>query len=318
MSNLILDFKGSIKDLGSQLRELQNNKVISKSSIQKGLEALKNKLYNNKLTFDNITPWQRVQLARHPNRPHFSDYIDRICSDFIELHGDKRYSDDTAMICGFSKIGEFCVMLIGTQKGRGTDDNIYRNFGCPQPEGYRKALRFMKLAEKAKIPIVTIIDTPGAYPGVTSEERHVGESIATNLMEMFNIKVPIISVIIGEGGSGGALGIGVGNKILMLEHAYYSVITPEGCSAILWPNQDYAPRVSELLKITSHELLKFGIIDEIVKEPLSGAHNDYDAIANELKSVLIRYLRQIDSYNVNDILKDRYSKYRKIGHFINR
>ena len=267
----------------------------------------------------NITVLERVQLARHPNRPHVSDYIERIFTDYIELHGDRKYADDRAIIGGFAKIDNYMVMIIGTQKGKNIEENLHRNFGCPKPEGYRKALRLMKIAQKAKVPILTIIDTPGAYPGISSEERHIGEAIAVNIKEMFNLSVPIVSIIIGEGGSGGAMGIGVADRILMLENSYYSVITPEGCSAILWPdNSNGVIQSTLLLKITAKELYKFNIIDTIISEPLGGAHMNYEEISTNLKNILIKELKILNKYNIIKIKQDRYNKYRNIGEFIEK
>ncbi len=263
----------------------------------------------------NLTAWEIVQLARHPKRPYTLDYIDRIFTDYLQLHGDRRYGEDAAIVGGFCKIEDIPVMIIGTQKGRNLKENVYRNFGCPHPEGYRKALRLMEIAEKSQIPIITFIDTPGAFPGIASEERHIGEAIAINLREMFKFNVPIISVVIGEGGSGGALGIGVRNIILIFEYAYYSVITPEGCAAILWKDKSFAAKAAESLKLTSSELLKLKIVDEIISEPSNGAHNNYSKAAENLKITLIKNLKKLKQKTPNQIKNQRYDKYRFIGKF---
>jgi acetyl-CoA carboxylase carboxyl transferase subunit alpha len=239
-----------------------------------------------KKTYSNLTPWQRVQLARHSKRPYTLDYINEIFTDFIELHGDRRYSDDAAIVGGFAKLDGKKVMVIGTQKGRDMKENVFRNFGLPQPEGYRKALRLMKLANKAGAPIITFIDTPGAFPGIESEERHIAEAIAVNLREMFSLTVPVISITIGEGGSGGAIGIGVGNRILILENAYYSVITPEGCAAILWKDRKYSEQAADALNLTATKLKELKIADEVISEPLGGAHKDYSATSASIKKSL--------------------------------
>ena len=268
-----------------------------------------------KSIYGNLTPWQRVQLARHPERPYTLDYIDRIFSNFMELSGDRRYSDDKAIIGGFARFQGKPVMVIGTQKGRDMKSNVYRNFGWPNPEGYRKAMRLMQLADEAGVPIITFIDTPGAYPGVTSEERHIGEAIAVNLRDMFSLSVPVIAVVIGEGGSGGAIGIGVGNRILILENAYYSVITPEGCAAILWKDRKYAPQAADALDLTAERLLELGIADSIVKEPFGGAQRDYDKAAEYLATALAGQLAELKKLSPTKLRDQRYEKFRAIGEF---
>ena len=268
-----------------------------------------------KSIYGNLTPWQRVQLARHPERPYTLDYIDRIFSNFTELSGDRRYSDDKAIIGGFARFQGKPVMVIGTQKGRDMKSNVYRNFGWPNPEGYRKAMRLMQLADEAGVPIITFIDTPGAYPGVTSEERHIGEAIAVNLRDMFSLSVPVIAVVIGEGGSGGAIGIGVGNRILILENAYYSVITPEGCAAILWKDRKYAPQAADALDLTAERLLELGIADSIVKEPFGGAQRDYDKAAEYLATALAGQLAELKKLSPTKLRDQRYEKFRAIGEF---
>jgi acetyl-CoA carboxylase carboxyl transferase subunit alpha len=243
------------------------------------------------------------------------DYIERIFTDFLEFHGDRRYADDPAIVGGFAKLDGEPVMVIGTQKGRNIKENVHRNFGCPHPEGYRKALRLMEMAAKAKVPIISIIDTPGAFPGIASEERHIGEAIAVNLQEMFNFPVPFIAIVIGEGGSGGALGISIGNKILVMENAYYSVITPEGCAAILWKDRSFSAKAAESLRLTGKDLKELNIIDEIVEEPLGGAHEDYDKAAKLLKKAIVANLKNLSKMTPEELKEDRYNKYRNIGVF---
>jgi len=259
--------------------------------------------------------WDVVGISRHPKRPILQDYLSLIVNNFMEFHGDRYFSDDKAMIGGFAKIGEQKIMLIGHNKGKKTQENIERNFGMAKPDGYRKALRLMKLAERFNVPVVTIIDTPGAFPGLEAEERGQAEAIAKNLTEMATIEVPIISIVIGEGGSGGALGIGVGDKILMLSNAIYSVISPEGCASILWRDAKFAPEAAEAMNITAPALLKHGIIDEIVEEPGEGAHSDYNAIANSVKIALIKNIKSLNKLSVEELLENRFKKYSGIGKF---
>jgi acetyl-CoA carboxylase carboxyl transferase subunit alpha len=315
-SNVILEFEKPVSELEAKVNELRHLSNTNQINVDDEIAVLTKKLEETKRTvYSNLTPWERVQLARHPNRPYTLDYIERIFTDYLPLHGDRRFADDGALIGGFAKIDEQPVMIIGTQKGRGVKDNIYRNFGCPHPEGYRKALRLMELAENANIPIISFIDTSGAYPGVASEERHVGEAIAVNLREMFKFRVPILAIVLGEGGSGGALGIGVGNKILILEHAYYSVITPEGCAAILWKDRAFSSKAAESLRLTSSELKKLKIVDEIVPEPIGGAHSDYDGAAAFLKKTLLKNLKELKKRTGQQLRDQRYKKYRAIGKF---
>ncbi len=262
-----------------------------------------------------VSAWDIVKISRHPQRPILQDYIQRVFTNFVELHGDRAFGDDTAIIGGFAQIGNQKVMLIGHNKGKNTTEHIERNFGMAKPEGYRKALRLMKLAQRFNLPIITIIDTPGAFPGLEAEERGQAESIARNITEMANIEVPIISMVIGEGGSGGALGIGVGDRILMLSNAIYSVISPEGCASILWRDAKFAPDAAEALKITAHALLKNDIIDEIIEEPAEGAHADYEKIAADVKRSLIRNLRSLSDISVYELLEQRFEKYAAMGKF---
>jgi acetyl-CoA carboxylase carboxyl transferase subunit alpha len=313
---MILDFEKPVYDLEEKLAEMENLSSESKMDASSEFKILSKKLEETKKEiYKNLTSNQKVQLARHPDRPYTLDYIKLIFTDFIELHGDRRFADDQAIIGGFAKLDGKKVMIIGSQKGRDTADNLKRNFGYAHPEGYRKAMRLMRLAEKANAPIITLIDTPGAYPGIASEERHVGEAIATNLKEMFDIKVPIIAIVIGEGGSGGALGIGVGNRIMILENSYYSVITPEGCAAILWKDRSRSPEAAEALKITADKLQELGIADAIVPEPLGGAHRDYEKAAENLKVEMKKMLKNFEKLSEKQIKDDRYEKFRKIAVF---
>ncbi len=313
MSVVTLEFEKPIAELEAKLAEWESLSSSSHIDSSDEVNALKAKIEAmKKSTYGALTPWQRVQLARHPNRPYTLDYIERFCTDFLEFHGDRRYADDLAIVGGFAKIDNIPVMVIGTQKGRNTKENVMRNFGCPHPEGYRKALRMMQLAEMAKLPIITFIDTPGAFPGVASEERHIGEAIAVNLREMFSFTVPIICVVIGEGGSGGALGIGVGNKVMIMENAYHSVITPEGCAAILWKDRAYSAKAAEALKLTASDLLKLKLVDSIVEEPLGGAHKDYDAAAEKLKKAILKSLKEFENRTPEQLREQRYERFRNV------
>ena len=315
MAEFYLDFEKPIAELRTKLRELAEINANSPSPAMADCVRLLEKQLEETMrnTYANLTRWQRVQLARHPERPYTLDYIERMFTDFMEFHGDRRFADDKAVIGGFAKLDDLPVMVIGTQKGRDTKSNLFRNFGWPSAEGYRKALRLMQLADRARCPIITLIDTPGAYPGITSEERHVGEAIAVNLRDMFALSVPVIAVVIGEGGSGGALGISVGNRVILMENAYYSVITPEGCAAILWKNRAFAPQAAEALKLTAKDLLELGVADEIVPEPMGGAHLDYDAAADALKAVLKKDLAALRKLGVRALKEQRYQKFRQIG-----
>jgi len=305
----IIEIKGKIKEL----KELsENGTVILHSEIveyENKLRDLMQSLYNN------LSPWEIVQLSRHPQRPVLQDYLTMILKNFVELHGDRHYSDDKALIGGFAEIGDYKIMLIGHNKGKNTVENVERNFGMVKPEGYRKALRLMKLAEKFNVPIITIIDTPGAYPGIDAEERGQAEAIAKNLTEMISIEVPIISVVIGEGGSGGALGIGVGNRILMLSNAIYSVISPEGCASILWRDAKYAPNAAAALKLTADSLLKLKVIDEIIREPGEGAHAHYQLIANAVKKSIIKNIKTLKKLTSEQLIQSRFEKYSGMGKF---
>lgn len=316
MNDIYLDFEAPIAELQKKIDELEKLSNLNNIDVSKEVQALTGRLKEMMGTiYDQLTPWQRVQLSRHPRRPYALDYINMLCTNFTELSGDRRHSDDKAIVGGPAKFNGRPVVVIGTQKGRDMKSNLFRNFGWPQPEGYRKALRLMRLAEQAQIPILTFVDTPGAYPGVGSEERHIAEAIAVNLREMFNFTVPIIVTIIGEGGSGGAIGLGVGNKVLILENAYYSVITPEGCAAILWKDRKFAPKAAEALKITAGKLFELGVADAIVPEPLGGAHRDPEKAAELLKAELTAQLDELSKMSPAELKNQRYEKFRAYGAF---
>lgn len=319
MAAAYLDFEKPVAELEAKLQEWEQLSENSKFDTGEEIEALRKKIDNLKREiYGSLTSWQRVQLARHPNRPYTLDYIERLCTDFLEFHGDRRYADDAAIVGGFAKIDGKPVMVIGTQKGRNTKENVLRNFGCPHPEGYRKALRLMQVAELAKVPIVTFIDTPGAFPGVASEERHIGEAIAVNLREMFALKVPVLCIVIGEGGSGGALAIGVGNKVMIMENAYYSVITPEGCAAILWKDRAYSAKAAEALRLTAKDLLELNLVDGVIPEPLGGAHKDYDGAASEIKKVILAELSEMEKMSAEELVNQRYDRFRRIEFFMEK
>ena len=316
MAEIVLEFEKPIAELEAKLAEWESLSSSNNMSVDDELNALKRKIEETKKNiYSSLTPWQRVQLARHPNRPYTLDYIERIFTDFLEFHGDRRYADDPAIVGGFTKLDGKSVMVIGTQKGRNTKENVFRNFGCPHPEGYRKALRLMKMADLAGVPVITFIDTPGAFPGVASEERHIGEAIAVNLRDMFALTVPVVAVVIGEGGSGGALGIGVGNTVLIMENAYYSVITPEGCAAILWKDRAYSEKAAEALHLTAGDLTELGLVDGIVKEPLGGAHKDYDAAAELLKKSVVSALGRYEKMSGDELKESRYERFRRIAFY---
>lgn len=316
MAEIVLEFEKPIAELEAKLAEWESLSSSNNMSVDDELNALKRKIEETKKNiYSSLTPWQRVQLARHPNRPYTLDYIERIFTDFLEFHGDRRYADDPAIVGGFAKLDGKSVMVIGTQKGRNTKENVFRNFGCPHPEGYRKALRLMKMADLAGVPVITFIDTPGAFPGVASEERHIGEAIAVNLRDMFALTVPVVAVVIGEGGSGGALGIGVGNTVLIMENAYYSVITPEGCAAILWKDRAYSEKAAEALHLTAVHLTELGLVDGIVKEPLGGAHKDYDAAAELLKKSVVSALGRYEKMSGDELKESRYERFRRIAFY---
>lgn len=311
-----LDFEKPLRELENQLQHLQEMSAESKIDVEHEIAAIETKIEATKRNiYSDLTPWQKVQLARHPNRPYTLDYIGEIFTQFQELHGDRMYRDDAAIVGGTARFEEIPVMVIGQQKGRNTKENLRRNFGCPHPEGYRKALRLMKMAEKFNLPIIALIDTPGAYPGIGAEERHVAEAIAVNIREMSSMRVPILAAVIGEGGSGGALGLGVVDVMLVFENAYYSVISPEGCAAILWKDRKFAEDAAAALKLNSKDLLKFGVADEVLEEPLGGAHRDPKAAARTLKLAIRKHLRALRKRNPEQLLEARYAKYRNIGIF---
>ena len=316
MAKTTLEFEKPIFELEQKLADLQAFSQHNDIDISAGIKDLEEKIESEtNRVFSHLTPWQRVQVARHPERPLPTDYIDRVFHDFLEFKGDRRFADDQAIIGGFAKFNEEPVMLIASRKGRNLKENVETNFGSAHPEGYRKALRLMRIADKANVPIICLIDTPGAYPGIAAEERHIAEAIAVNLREMFTLTVPIICVVIGEGGSGGALGIGCGNRVLVMENAYYSVITPEGCAAILWRDSSQAPKAAEVLKLTGEDLMKFEIIDGIVSEPMGGAHRDWDAAAASLAETLKTQLKDLQSLSAEELLTQRYDRFRRIGVF---
>lgn len=312
-----LDFEVPVKEILDQIDKCKSIEDESDVDITKTYNLLQKKLVETKKDiYGNLSAWQRVQLSRHPNRPYALDYIKNICGEsFLELHGDRNVKDDKAMIGGLGKIGDQTYMFIGTQKGYNTKTRQYRNFGMANPEGYRKALRLMKKAEKFDIPIVTLIDTPGAYPGMEAEERGQGEAIARNIYEMMNIKVPIICIVIGEGASGGALGIGVGDEILMLENTWYSVISPESCSSILWRSWEYKELAADALKLTAKDMLKNKLIDKIIEEPLGGAHYDPIDTYQSVKDNIVYYTKKIKALSTKKMITQRRKKFTKIGKF---
>ena len=316
MPPFALPFEKPIAELQEKLGELRRFSESQKIDMGAEISRMEARIAETRRDiYASLTPWQKVQVARHPLRPYTRDYLERIATEFTELHGDRRYRDDGAMIGGFARIDGRAVMVIGTQKGRDTKSNLKCNFGCAFPEGYRKALRLMQLASRFRVPIVTLIDTPGAFPGIESEERHIAEAIAVNLREMFRLPVPIVVCVIGEGGSGGALGIGVGDRILILEHAYYSVISPEGCAAILWKDRAFADRAAAALKLTAADLHEAGLVDEVIPEPQGGAHTDPEKTAASLREAIVRHLDALDGIPADALLQTRYGKFRKMGVF---
>jgi len=316
MPPFTLPFEKPVLELEKKLHELEHFSKHQDIDVSHEIERMREKIEATRAQiYCNLTAWQKVQVARHPERPYTMDYIKNMTTDFVEIHGDRIHADDRAIIGGFARIDGQKVMIIGSQKGRDTKSNLECNFGCAYPEGYRKALRLMKMADKFNVPIVTLIDTPGAFPGLESEERHIAEAIAVNLREMFNLRVPVIVAIIGEGGSGGALGIGIGDRILIFEHAYYSVISPEGCAAILFKDRAYADKSAEALKITAQHLIENKLADEIVPEPKGGAHTDPKAAAENLKAALLRNLAELKDQPSDQLMSVRYDKFRAMGVF---
>jgi len=312
-----LEFELPIKELQEQLEKCQIIGEESDVDVTETCKQIEEKLIKTKKEiYKNLTAWQRVQLSRHPNRPYTLDYIKALCGDsFLELHGDRNVKDDKAMIGGLGKIGDQTYMFIGQQKGYNTKTRQYRNFGMSNPEGYRKALRLMKSAEKFNIPVVTLIDTPGAYPGLEAEERGQGEAIARNILEMTRLKVPIMCVIIGEGASGGALGIGVGDKVLMLENTWYSVISPESCSSILWRSWEYKEQAAEALKLTAPDMKKLKLVDDIIKEPLGGAHIDREKTFLTVRDAIVKNYEELKNLSPKELVKQRMEKYANMGVF---
>jgi acetyl-CoA carboxylase carboxyl transferase subunit alpha len=316
MNKQTLDFEKPLVELEQKIEELKKQSEDRKIDLggeirgmQEKLESLRGQIYGN------LTAWQRVQISRHIARPFFLDYVQMLSTDFIELKGDRLFGDDASMPGGLTSIDGIRCVVIGQQKGRNMKENLLRNFGSPHPEGYRKALRLMRLAEKFGLPVVALIDTPGAYPGVGAEERHIAEAIAVNIRDMMTLRTPVVSVVIGEGGSGGALGIGVADRVLILENAYYSVISPEGCAAILWKHRKHAPEAAEALKLSSPDLLEMGLVDGIVPEPAGGAHCDPEKAAENLKSAISKELQVLIKTPIDKLLRARYEKFRKMGVF---
>lgn len=310
------DFEKPIVELENRIKGLKEFSASKQIDLSSEIDNLEDKLKNLKVEiYSNLTSWQKVQIARHIQRPTTLDYVSLIMKDFVELAGDRLYRDDKAMICGFAKLEDEKVVVIGHQRGKDTKENLERNFGCAHPEGYRKAIRVMRLAERFSLPILSFIDTRGAYPGIGAEERGQALAIAENIRDMFELKTPIIIVVIGEGGSGGALGIGVGNRVLIMQYAYYSVISPEGCAAILWRDAKMAPKAAEALKLSSEELLKLGIVDEIIPEPQGGAHRDHEESALNVKKAIVKNLEEVSSLSLEELRDSRYDKFRRIGVF---
>ncbi len=312
MAKVILDFEKPIIELEQKITEMR--KYADNLDIADEITTLESKVDQLRVTvYNNLTRWQRVQLARHPDRPYTLDYIQMMIEDFVELYGDRRFGDDKAIVAGFGKLEKDTVLIVGHQKGRDTKSNIYRNFGMPNPEGYRKALRLMQLAAKFNRPIICLLDTPGAYPGIGAEERGQGEAIARNLFEMSHLPVPIIIVVIGEGASGGALGIGVGDRILMFENAWYSVISPESCSSILWRSWEFKEQAAEALKLTAPDLLEQGVIDKIIPEPMGGAHRNSQMMGQTLKEILLEELKALKKIKSDRLIKLRIEKFSRMG-----
>lgn len=311
-----LDFEQPIADLENKITELESLSSASDGVLTKEINSLKKRVDDlRESIFKNLTRWQRVQLARHPDRPYTLDYIERMTDEFIELHGDRYHSDDKAVVGGIGKMDGQSVMIIGQQKGRDTASRQYRNFGMANPEGYRKAFRLMKLAEKFNIPVITLLDTPGAFPGLEAEERGQAEAIAKNLKLMAILRVPIVTIVIGEGASGGALGIGMGNEVFMMENTWYSVISPESCSSILWKTWDYKEQAASVLKLTATDLKELKVIDGVITEPLAGAHRDYDKAAEAVKAQIMKSIKKLSKMKPDKLVDQRVNKYAAIGSF---
>jgi len=311
-----LEFEKPIVELQKKINELKRFTSEKRIDLSGEIKRLEEKLEHlRKDIYGRLTSWQRVQISRHPQRPYTLDYIHLMLKDFIELHGDRSFRDDKAIVTGFAKLDGQKILVIGHQKGRDTKENLVRTFGCAHPEGYRKALRMMEMAQKFSVPVLILIDTPGAYPGIGAEERGQAQAIAWNLKVMVGIRTPLVAVVIGEGGSGGALGIGVADRVCVLENAYYSVISPEGCAAILWKSSIKAPEAAEALKLTAQDLLKQGVIDEVIKEPLGGAHVDPEEAAKNIKASVKKYFVELMKLDKEDLIKQRYEKFRNMGKF---
>jgi len=314
MSNYILEFEAPLREIEDKIDSMKSTGIKTGMDVREAVQKLEEQLNNEKkILYENLSRWERVQLARHPKRPYSSDYISRITDYWFELHGDRYFSDDPAMICGIAVIDNLKLMIISQEKGRGTKSKLFRNFGMARPEGYRKALRLMKLAEKYKIPVLTLIDTPGAYPGLGAEERGQAEAIARNLFEMSKLRVPIINIVIGEGASGGALGIGVGDKMLCFENTWYSVISPEGCATILFRDASRAPEAADSMMVTAKDLKYFGIADTILPEPLGGTHQDYSQSADTLKNAILDSFLELNKIDPDKRIENRIEKYDKMG-----
>ena len=310
----LLDFEKPAVELERELERLQAKAASQNIDMSAEIAMMEAKLADTRARiYENLSPWQRVQIARHTNRPFMLDYVSLAFTEFRELHGDRQIGDDASMPGGFARIGGRRVVVIGHQKGRDTKENLKRNFGSAHPEGYRKALRLMRLAEKFGLPVISLIDTPGAFPGIGAEERNIAEAIAFNLREMMTLRVPVVAVVIGEGGSGGALGIGVADRVLMLENAYYSVISPEGCAAILWKHRKHAPEAADAMKLAAPDLRKLGLIDDVVPEPVGGAHHDHQATASAFRDAVGRHLDVLCALPVERLLEERYAKFRAFG-----
>jgi acetyl-CoA carboxylase carboxyl transferase subunit alpha len=312
----VLEFEKPLRELSRQLDELRQRSIETNVDLADEIRDIERKIEGTRRDiYSNLTPWQKVQIARHPKRPYALDYVSAICENFQELHGDRQFKDDRAIIGGTAFFNGEAVMIVAQQKGRDPKERILRNFGMPQPEGYRKALRLMRLAEKFHLPVLSFVDTPGAFPGIESEARHVSEAIAVNLREMAMLRTPTVSVVVGEGGSGGALGIGVTDRVLIFENSYYSVISPEGCAAILWKDSAAAPKAAEALKVSADHLEKLGVVDEVVAEPSGGAHNDPAQAADALKYSLQKHLNDLRALSLEQLLETRYQRFRHLGVF---
>ena len=311
-----LDFENEIAELESRIQDLECQTERT-NEVEAEIRTLRLQLVQQlRDTYGSLSPWQTVQVARHKNRPYTKDYLNLAFDEFVELHGDKHFGDDRAMLSGFAKIDRFKVMVIGHQKGRTYKERAACHFGCAHPEGYRKAMSKMRLAEKYKLPLICFIDTPGAYPGVGAEERGQAQVIAESMFKMSRLRIPVICIVIGEGGSGGALGIGVGDRVAVLQHAYYSVISPEGCAGILWKSHEFAPKAAESLRFTSSDLAKFGVIDDILEEPLGGAHRDHHQMASRMKTYVSKTLSALEEKSADELVAERYEKFRRIGVFV--